>query len=102
MNLFQFIKKLYDQLTSGKEGGICPKEELREQRQGRVYEVPAGLLPRFFELYENVRLSERMGRGPVAGYELWTWLHKRCPEVKDGHWKLVVGRTSAEVVEVLQ
>jgi hypothetical protein len=76
--------------------------QTQAKRGPRSYEVPAGLLPRFFELYENVLSAERMGRGPVAGYELWTWLHKRCPEVKHGHWKLVVGRVSAEVVEVLQ
>lgn len=96
------IRKIWQELKfHGNSSTIQPQDAPAEQKQGRVYEIPAGLLPRFFDLYEELLLDERTGRGAVSSYRLWKFLQQRCPEIKSGKWKLVVKRTSAEVVEVL-
>jgi hypothetical protein len=85
------------------QGGIVPKPaEPAPQAQGRRYEVPEGLLPRFFELYADLKRAERNGRGAVEAYRIWSLLSQRYPETKKGKWKFTVhGWTRVEVVEVL-
>ena len=69
---------------------------------GRVYAVPAGLLDRFFDLYDRMLLDEVEGRGAAGQHRLWRVLTDRCPELRQGEWRLVVHNwTSAEVREVL-
>lgn len=74
----------------------------QQQAVGRVYEVPSRLIPRLLELHQEVEAAKRIGKGAVENYRMWRWLQDRCPELKEGNWKLDVHNwTRAEVVEVL-
>jgi len=69
---------------------------------GRVYEIPEGLLDRFFDLYDRMILEEVEGLGAAGNHRLWRFLTDRCPELRHGNWRIVVHNwTSAKVVEVL-
>jgi|GEM_PF-3364628 len=97
------LKKLINQLWQriSAQGGVVP-ERIAPLAEGRVYEVPEGLLPRFFELYVDLCKAERIGRGAAEAYRMWRLLKQRCPEINEGHWKVVVhGWTRVEVIEVL-
>jgi len=69
---------------------------------GRVYEIPPGLLDRFFDLYDRMLLDELEGRGTAGNHRLWRLPADRCPELSQGKWRISVHNwTSAKVVEVL-
>jgi len=103
MGTLEDLKKQIEQLRQRfTQGGLVPKPETASITTGRIYEVPAGLLERFFDLYDRMLLDELEGRGAAGNHRLWRFLTDRCPELRQGDWRLVVNNwTSAEVQEVL-
>lgn len=103
MGTLEDLKRSIDQLRarfSAHESTARPVPAGTEA--GRVYEIPPGLLDRFFDLYDRMLLDELEGRGAAGNHRLWRFLTDRCPELGQGTWRISVHNwTSAEVVEVL-
>lgn len=69
----------------------------RNTPQPRKYQVPEGLADRVLYLYDKFKESKRQ----QTKRELWKLLEKRCPEVRQGQWTVVVDGSSVFVEETL-
>ena len=77
--------------------GRVPGEDDPVVRDGRVFEVPDGLVPRVMRLYEDAERARAAGNGEYAGWKLWRLILDRCPETREGRWRLVF-RTDGKIV----
>jgi hypothetical protein len=59
----------------------------------RIYLVPEGLRDRVLELMDN---AEKEGMRHTAVRELWRLITDRCPETKQGRWR--ISHLGAELV----
>lgn len=65
------------------------------QREPRKYQVPEGLADKvchFDDMAVDSRLFQR---------KLWKLLEDRCPETKDGHWRLSFEGSRIFIEEVM-
>ena len=59
--------------------------------------MPEGLVPRVMRLYEDAERARAAGNGEYAGWKLWRLILDRCPETREGRWRLVF-RTDGKIV----
>ena len=64
----------------------------------RKYKVPDGLKDRVLELQDKAEIAGSRHRAHEA---LWFLLGERCPETRDGQWKVAGSGADLFVVEVL-
>jgi len=89
MDVIEWIKGVFV------EGGVADPEA-PVVREPRKYKVPDRLAFRVAELSEHLRLGS-----PMAKFRLWELLTERCPEAKEGDWKLKQVGNDFWLVEVL-
>ena len=77
--------------------GRVPGEDEPVVRDGRMFEVPEGLVPLVMRLYEDVERARAAGNGECAGWKLRRLILDRCPETREGRWCLVF-RTDGKIV----
>lgn len=89
MDIIGWIKSVFV------EGGEA-ELEVPASREPRKYKVPDRLAFRVAEL------SERSNQGcPMGKFRLWELLTERCPEAKEGNWKLNQHGNEFFLIEVL-
>lgn len=102
MSIFACLNSLY-----GRKGGFG-KDELVKGNSPEVvsgvyqiprkYKVPVGLKDRVLELQDKTEIAGSRHRAHEA---LWFLLNERCPETRDGQWKVAGNGADVFVVEVL-